>query len=233
MNERQLVYQARQAIYGLLQRLYKEAPDPDLHQWLVTSRPFADFPILFQDDPNQLPEQLDTALLEASYEELKRDYIQLYIGPGRMEVPPWESVYRNDERRLFDTHTLQVRETYARHGMEFAKKNKTPEDHISIELEFMRILTERSLKAIDLKDEIAERILIREQLEFLDKHMLVWVPSFIGLTKKSAKTAFFDGLAELLGKFLNWDVETLNQMLILLPASNVVVAEQADEPTPQ
>ncbi len=233
MNERQLVYQARQAVYGLLQRLYKEAPDPDLHAWLVSSRPFAEFPIIFQDDPNQLLEQLDKALLEVTFKELKQDYIQLYIGPGRMEVPPWESVYRNDERRLFDTHTLQVRETYARHGMEFVRKNKTPEDHISIELEFMRILTERLLKAIDLKDEKAERILLQEQLEFLNKHMLVWVPFFIKLTQKAAKTAFFNGLAELLGKFLNWDVETLNQMLILLPASDAVVVEQTDEPTPQ
>lgn len=233
MNERQLVYQARQAVYGLLQRLYKDAPDPKLYQWLLANHPFSEFPIVFQDAPNHLLEQLEQALLEATFEELRQDYIQLYVGPGRMEVPPWESVYRNDERRLFDQHTLQVRETYARHGMEFVKKNKTPEDHISIELEFMRIVTERLLKAIDLQDEKAERILIQEQLEFLNGHMLVWMPFFIDLTRKSAKTVFFSRLSELLGKFLNWDVETLNQMLILLPISDAVVAEHTNEPAPQ
>jgi len=141
----------------------------------------------------------------------------LFWGPGRMEAPPWESVYRNDERRLFDTHTLEVRETYARHGMEFVQKNKTPEDHIAIELEFMRILTERLLKALDLGDETAERILLQEQLAFLNDHLRVWIPTFVELIQKHTKTGFYGGLAGVLAAFLDWDAQALEQLLATLP----------------
>ena len=217
MNERQLIYQARQAVYGLLQRLYNAAPDSELHTWLITERPFAQFPVSFHDGEDAILQQVDQATHECSLEELRKDYIQLYIGPGRMEVPPWESVYRNDERRLFDTHTLQVRETYARHGMEFVRKNKTPEDHIAIELEFMRLLTERLLQACEIVDEDAERILVEEQLKFLKEHVLVWIPQFIDLSQKHAQTAFYEGLAGVLGGFLHWDVDMLVQLMDALP----------------
>jgi putative dimethyl sulfoxide reductase chaperone len=217
MNERELVYQSRQAVYGLLQRLYEEAPDSALHNWLIAERPFAEFPIALNDEAGAALTQVDQSSQKNTFEELRQDYIQLYIGPGRMEVPPWESVYRNDERRLFDSHTLQVRETYARHGMEFVRKNKTPEDHIAIELEFMQIITERLLKALSMGDEKAERILLEEQLAFLKKHMLIWTPLFIDLTQKHAQTSFYKGLAEILGGFLKWEVDMLEQLMDILP----------------
>ncbi len=221
MNERELIYQARQAVYALLRRLFDKAPDPELHAWLLSERPFSEFPIALPDGAGDLLPQVDQASQQATLEELRQDFLQLYFGPGRMEVPPWESVYRNDERRLFDTHTLQVRETYARHGMEFVEKNKTPEDHIAIELEFMRILTERLLKALALGDENAEHILLEEQLTFLQKHLRVWMPYFIDLTQKHAQTAFYHGLAGVLGGFLDWEVNTLDQLLeITQPTAN-------------
>lgn len=217
MNERQLVYQARQAVYALLRRLYDDVPDAAFYDWLVAERPFAEFPIAFHDGADAIFQQVDQGSREVTFEELRQDFRQLYVGPGRMNVPPWESVYRNDERRLFDSHTLQVRETYARHGVEFVHKNKTPEDHIAIELEFMRVLTERLLKALEIGDEKAERILVQEQLDFLREHMLVWVPQFVSLTREHAQTAFYEGLAGVLSDFLDWEVETLEQVLDALP----------------
>jgi len=217
MNERELIYQSRQAVYALLGRLFDAAPDPELHAWLVAERPFAEFPVAFPDSAGRFLEQADQSARQHTAEELRQDFRQLFWGPGRMEAPPWESVYRNDERRLFDTHTLEVRETYARHGMEFVQKNKTPEDHIAIELEFMRILTERLLKALDLGDETAERILLQEQLAFLNDHLRVWVPTFVELIQKHTKTGFYGGLAGVLAAFLDWDAQALEQLLATLP----------------
>lgn len=217
MNERELIYQSRQAVYALLRRLYDTAPDPELHAWLVAERPFAEFPIAFPESEAAFLEQVDQAAQQLTQTELRKDFLQLFWGPGRMEAPPWESVYRNDERRLFDSHTLQVRETYARHGMEFVQKNKEPEDHIAIELEFMRILTERLLKALDMGDEQAERILVQEQLDFLNDHLRVWVPPFVELIQQHAKTAFYSGLAGVLEAYLNWDAQALEQLLEVLP----------------
>lgn len=213
MNERELVYQARQAVYSLLQRLFFDRPDEALYQWLSEEQPFAQFPIMLSEESSAYLKAADAALPQTTLDELRQDYTELYIGPGRMSVPIWESVYRNEERRLFDQHTLQVRETYARHGMEFTLKNKKPEDHVAIELEFMRVLTERLLKTLDMDDENAEYILLQEQEQFLTGHMLPWFPKFVALTQEHAQTEFYRSLAGVLDGFLAWEQHILAQLI--------------------
>jgi putative dimethyl sulfoxide reductase chaperone len=224
MNERILIYQARQAVYILLQRLYQDSPDPTLLNWLVTDRPFAEFPIALDDSVTATLQQVERASQTTTVEALRHDFRQLYVGPGPMRVPPWESVYRNEDRLLFDKHTLQVRETYARHGLEFVNKNQAPEDSIAIELEFMRILTERLLQAVDAGNRQTEWVLLEEQVAFLQKHLLVWMPQFVSLSQKHAETEFYAGLAGVLGSFLAWEKDTLEQLLSSM--------EEDSEPSP-
>lgn len=213
MDERYLLYQARQAIYALLQRLYQTSPDADLVAWLQAEHPFADFPVVLDETGTAALEQIEQALQDTPLSALQDDFRQLYIGPGRMSVPSWESVYRNEERTLFDVHTFQVREIYARHGMEFIHKNRTPEDSISTELEFMKILAGRLLQAVESEDTKGERILLEEQHAFLKQHLLAWTPQFVALNQKHAVTPFYAGLAAVLGAFLTWDRHVLEQLV--------------------
>lgn len=216
MHERQLIYQARQAAYSLFQRLYQAAPDDALLHWLQTEQPFAEFPIPL-DEAGAALEQLQAACTETTASALRDDFRQLYIGPGAMQAPPWESVYRNEDHLLFDKHTLEVREFYARHGMEFIHKNEAPEDAMTIELEFMRILTERQLIALENNDPRAERLLVSEQLTFLQRHLLIWAPRFAKLSRHKAQTAFYIHLVDTLEAFLKWDAAALEEILGLLP----------------
>jgi TorA maturation chaperone TorD len=107
--------------------------------------------------------------------------------------------------------------------MEFVRINQMPEDAISIELEFMRTLTERLLQAIESGDEAAERILLDEQAAFLSKHLLIWTPTFIALSQQRAATPFYSALAEALQGFLAWDEQTLR----LLRTSDVDAPAEA------
>lgn len=216
-DERYLVYQARQAVYALLQRLYQDPPDAALLDWLVADRPFAEFPVALDESGAAALIALEDALHTPSLEALRDDFDQLYLGPGRMAVPPWESVFRSEERILFDIHTLQVRESYARHGMEFIHKNRMPEDSMATELEFMKILAGRTLQAVESGDEQAEHILLEEQHAFLRQHLRVWAPQFAALSQKYALTAFYTGLAGVLAAFLAWDQRILEQLLQLVP----------------
>lgn len=218
MNEREVIYQARQAVYALFRRLYTQALDADLLDWLRSERPFAQFPLALNGPSKGALKRLDQDSRKLPLQVLCDDFRQLYIGPGRMAVPPWESVFRNEERHLFDEHTLQVRATYARHGMTFVNKNKTPEDHVAIELEFMQVVTERLLKALDNDDLQAEGILLQEQAEFLQDHLLKWVPDFAKCTQQFAQTAFYTELAVLLEAFLTWDLALLGQLMEMVPA---------------
>ena len=58
MNERLIVHQARQSIYALLQRLYQDAPDAGLLEWLAAERPFASFPVRLDDEASAALEQI-------------------------------------------------------------------------------------------------------------------------------------------------------------------------------
>jgi TorA maturation chaperone TorD len=209
MHEHLLVYQARLSIYALLQRLYQDAPDAALLEWLIAAKPFADFPVALDDDGTAALRQLDSAATASTLDALRADFRRLYVGPGPMDAPPWESVYRNEEHLLFDKHTLQVRAIYARHGVEFVRLNQMPEDALSIELEFMRLLTERLIQAVESGDATAEQILIDEQAAFLKKHLLIWTPTFIMRTRQYAQTPFYSALADVLRAFLAWDEQTL------------------------
>jgi TorA maturation chaperone TorD len=215
-NDHRLLHQARQAVYTLLQRLYSAAPDQALLDWLQDEHPFADFPVVLDDATAAACQEIDTAQ-NVSLEALAADYQQLYVGFGRMQVPPWESVYRSVDKTLFDEHTLQVREMYARHGMEFVNKNKAPEDSVGIELEFMKTLTERQIAATDRQDARGERVLVDEQAAFLDDHMLAWIPMFVKRSQDFAHTDFYKGLASVLLGFLQWDRETLQELQDILP----------------
>lgn len=228
MDDQTLLYQARHAVYGLLQRLYQDPPDETLLAWLAAERPFQEFPVALDEEATLALQEVDQASQAASAETLRQDFRRLFVGPGPMLAPPWESVYRNEEHRLFDQHTLQVRQTYARHGMEFVRKNETPEDIIAIELEFMKVLTERLLRAVEAGDGRAERILLAEQHRFLKEHLLVWVPRFVALTRKHAETAFYRGLAGVLLGFLQWEEQTLRQLLELLPQDTELSANPAN-----
>jgi putative dimethyl sulfoxide reductase chaperone len=212
MNERLMIHEARLNIYALLQRLYQNAPDAELLNWLKTEGPFADFPVRLDGDAGVALQQVDEALRALEVEELRADFRQLYVGPGPMTAPAWESVYRNEDHLLFDKHTLQVRAFYARHGMEFVEINKAPEDALSIELEFMRTLAERIVQAINDDDVETEQNLVNEQLLFLKQHLLIWVPKCVKLTQKHAKTAFYSNLADVLQGFLIWDEQTLTML---------------------
>ena len=67
-------------------------------------------------------------------------------------APPWESVYFSPDRLVFQQETFQVRAWYTRFGLQSANHNKEPDDHISVELEFVAHLAELGLRALQACD---------------------------------------------------------------------------------
>lgn len=53
---------------------------------------------------------------------------------------------------ILDEYTLAVRKFYREWGVEPKNLNHDPDDHIGLEMEFMGLLTEKSLDALDLGD---------------------------------------------------------------------------------
>lgn len=129
--------------------------------------------------------------------EIRTDFSRLFIGPGRLLAPPYESVYRSREGLVFEAETLQVRARYKAWGLQAPHLNREPDDHVGLELEFLGTLCLRGLDAIETGDaDLLGRV--REEISgFLDDHVLRWVPACMDDVAAGARTACYRAVAAL------------------------------------
>ncbi len=133
---------------------------------------------------------------------IRADHAGLVGGPGRVAVHPYESVHRSAEGLLFDEQTLEVRACYAEFGLAAPHRNRAPDDHLALELEFVSTLASRWIDA----EGTSERERIADGIDgFLQLHLFQWAPHFFDALGRAAGTHFYHGVA-LLG------VDTLVQM---------------------
>ena len=142
--------------------------------------------------------------------ELWEDYNRLFIGPGALLAPPWESVYRS-KRLVFGEETLQVRDFYQRFGLEVKNLNKEPDDHIGLEMEFIAYLCQEAIQKIQDNEDAVPYIQATRQ--FLQEHLAQWVPEFCGDIEEGARTGFFRGLAKFTDGWLEFDSEAVAECL--------------------
>jgi putative dimethyl sulfoxide reductase chaperone len=197
---------ARKHFYQLLQVLFYQ---PLTEPTLIQLKEEGNLPDL--QEMGQGGQFLYQFFMQASETELieaKTDFNQLFVGPGTILAPPWESVYRSREHLLFDKTTHQVREQYHNFGLQFIQENNEPDDHLSIELEFLMHLND-----LCLNEEHHTRLveLLLKQIYFLDEHLLQWIPLFTEKIIKSAKTDLYKGAGMLLNDFLVFDIDSLKE----------------------
>jgi TorA maturation chaperone TorD len=130
------------------------------------------------------------------FKNLKSEQLRLFIGLDRVLVPVWESVYFNESRLVFQEQTIQVREWYARFGLQIERLNKEPDDHIGLELLFISHLASRALQAVD-EDPRSFDELLQAQRDFLTEHLLRWGPAWAKLVNQQARTDFYRGIGHM------------------------------------
>ena len=93
--------------------------------------------------------------------QFKYAFNRLFVGPGRLPAPPYESSYLNPHGIVMQDETMAVRRAYLAQGLKLKKQNVEPDDHMAMELQFVLELIERG-------ENEAYR-------SFLEKHLLKWV----------------------------------------------------------
>ncbi|RJP49701.1 MAG: dehydrogenase [Anaerolineaceae bacterium] len=190
-------------LFGLLGRLLYDQLDKTYLQSLIEEDVFADVPFGMEQKETKLGLEILQAwvrenragLTDESFDKLRTDYTSLLIGVGKVLAPPWESVYFNEDRMIFQQQTLQVREWYRRFGLEAEKLYMEPDDHIGLELSFLAHLSKLCLQAMEEKDEIKFEMYLQAQRQFLFEHPLKWIELWSGLVQEHSKTEFYRGLA--------------------------------------
>jgi TorA maturation chaperone TorD len=190
-------------LFGLLGRALYTYPDQKERSWLqslIEEQVFSEAP--FAAEQADVVEGLrllqvwsDGGLNERAFEDLQGDYTRLFIGPGKVIVPPWESVYFNEERLTFQEQTLDVRDWYRRFGLEAEHLHHEPDDHIGLEMAFLVHLAQLGVAELEEGNQANLEQMLRAQSDFLSKHLLQWGPNFCDQLCDKAHTSFYSGLA--------------------------------------
>jgi putative dimethyl sulfoxide reductase chaperone len=192
-------------LLNMLGRMSYTYPTSDERTWLqslIDQDIFSEAPFAAEQDQVQVGLKVlqkwgENDLTDERFEDLQADYTRLFIGPGKVIAPPWESVYFNDERLTFQEQTLDVRNWYGRFGLESEKKYQEPDDHIGLQLLFLSHLAGLGLQALNEQEDVRFTEVWQAQREFHQQHTRAWALTWCELVEANARTDFYKGLAYL------------------------------------
>lgn len=148
--------------------------------------------------------------------DLAVDFARVFLGAGIVQKElisaPYESVYTSPERLIMQDARDQVLHIYRENGVAKAQGFDVPEDHLAIELEFMAHLCVKTAEAYEEDHFSVAEQLIEVQKNFIDEHLLNWVPKFGEEVSRFARTDFYRGIISITLAFLQMDKDVLNDI---------------------
>lgn len=192
-------------LLSFLSKAFRLYPDKEWLQSLAVGNVFSETPLKDAHPSVELAlftlqgwsDRNENGISNEQFTQLKEDYVRMFIGLDEILAPPWESVYFNRDRMVFQEQTIQVRKWYRRFGLETQKLHKEPDDHIGLEMSFLSYLSGAALQALEENQQNRFEQLLDNQEQFLTEHLLNWGPHWCSLVKKNARTDFYQGLAVL------------------------------------
>ncbi len=206
---------SRARIYGFLASIYSRPPgEPEfqvLTRWLSSESdlPPGSLPVLMGSGLEKIKgwlEQDAPADPDERKAALEPEFVRLFRGlrRGPSPPPPYESVYR-DGGLLYGPSTDAVSRKY----QQFSLKTQAgePPDHLALELDFMRFLCEKEAEALEAKQDVSDWL--AEQSEFLQEHLIAWLPRFCQTIRESRANRFYEGIADFTQDWLDCDREII------------------------
>ena len=210
------ITEQRSATYGLLSRLYRVEVDEEFLKEMRGMR----FPAATGNSQVDEGYRLIATFLSNTWgntiTDLAIDYVRTFIGHGVdafSAAYPYESVYTSEKRLMMQDARDEVLAIYRSQGLDKQETWKEAEDHLALELEFMQILANRTVDALKAGDEDAAIELLTTQKNFLEDHLMAWVPMMTSDMRRFAKTDLYRGLASLTDGFMTVDFEFLQDLL--------------------
>lgn len=138
--------------------------------------------------------------------QLAGAYAFLFLGVGgRRTASLYESVYVSKNQCLYQEPHLQMKEILRRHGLTPPEGFREPLDHIAVQLDFMAQLAQRAADLGLPKQQKEFQDLLFEQQQFLNQHLLNWVPQFCKDCAERDPGGFYKGAALILKALLEED----------------------------
>lgn len=156
--------------------------------------------------------------VDAFVDDARAEYTKLFIGPGKAIAPFWESVYLDPRELLFTESTADVRKRYESEGYRVATAAHEAEDSITLQLDFLANLAQRTLQAFVDGDDDEYARLLDVQLSFERDHMLDWLPLFAERAQSVPSAHLYPALCNGVAHVMATDAELLEELIEMAPA---------------
>lgn len=214
------VIQKRQTIYAFLKGVYeKELPKEFLAEMPEKMKPLLAITEILSDAESkkavkelvQFTDTIPSQDLDALETRLAADFARLFLSINKVPPHPSESIYR--EGTMMQYSRDEVLKTYWSFGVDKKKEFAEPEDHIAVELNFLMYLCEKAIEALENGDAKEARRYIQGQKDFLEKHLVKWVPKLVKDILDTGKTPFYKAMAVLTKEYLEMDLSATEDLL--------------------
>lgn len=206
----------RENLYRFLTRIYGAEVDQSLWRQMAGMS----FPTEGGDAELVEGYRLLGAYLRGSHPDpltdLAVDYARVFLGVGINEgvaAYPYESVYTSPERLIMQDARDQVLAVYRAKGLEKVSALDVPEDHVALECEFMARLCRESREALAQGNCPVAYRLFEEQGDFLESHLLNWLPAFCADIQKCAATDFYRAVGKITNGYLRMERAIIDDLL--------------------
>lgn len=148
---------------------------------------------------------------EAGARAFAHEHTRLFLGPGRVPAPPFESVYRTPDRLMMGWPASAVASLYREVGLE--PPPHEPPDSLVAELQFMALLAGEEAVALDADDDERADAIAAVQERFLREHLLEWAPLFARDLTAAAPPPLLAAAGGLLPRLLQLDQALLRSLV--------------------
>ncbi|MGV2990079.1 molecular chaperone TorD [Vibrio sp. E150_011] len=138
--------------------------------------------------------------------ELSADFCDLFLKSDKHGALPYASMYIGESGLLNDKPANDMTELLKKHNVAVSEDLNEPADHLAIELDFLGNLIIRSN---ELESEAHINNALLEQADYLNQHLMTWLPQFEKKCKEYDEFGFYAAVATLLIAFCQLDLNYL------------------------
>lgn len=148
-------------------------------------------------------------------QRLNIEFTSLFLS-GMGNVPASASSYLSSDGLLKGEEWQKVTAIYKARDFQMPENIKSPEDYISVEMLYMQKLSDLIGKLADEKDYNLILSAINDQIDFAEKHILVWIDLFANAVYEKAMTlnsTLYSSVAIIMKHYIKYDIELIKEFL--------------------
>ena len=148
-------------------------------------------------------------------QRLNIEFTSLFLS-GMGNVPASASSYLSSDGLLKGEEWQKVTAIYKTRDFQLPENIKSPEDYISVEMLYMQKLSDLIGKLADEKDVNLILSAINDQIDFAEKHILVWIDLFANAVYEKAMTlnsTLYSSVAIIMKHYIKYDIELIKEFL--------------------